>query len=130
MLWFLLSNFIIHVHFIPVQARHLSQAYVFLQPPYNTSIALKNCLCILTISTVNIIPSALKVTPATKSMINKAQYCQRHRQCNIMPSTHSHEGCNLVLVLKISLQLGGRDRRNEHRAKVSHIFICSLYCTS
>lgn len=33
----------------------------------------------ITTGTVNIILSALKPTPATRSMINKAQYCQRHR---------------------------------------------------
>lgn len=60
----------------------------------------KNHLCIITFSTVNIIPSALKLTPATKSMINKAQYCQRHWLCNIIPLTHSHGPVTLSLCSK------------------------------
>ena len=50
--------------------------------------------------TLSIIPSALKRTPASRSMINKVQYCQRHWQCNII--SKSHGACNLVLVLEIS----------------------------
>lgn len=83
---------------------------------------------------MNIIPSALRLTPATRSMINKAQYCQRRWQCNIIPSTHSHGACNLVLVLKISSQLWGRDWRNEHGAEFfGHICMlfmpyCLIHC--
>lgn len=88
--------------------------------------ALRNCLYIITFSTVNIIPSAPKGTPATRSMINKAQYCQRHWQCNIIPLTHSHGACNLVLLLEISLQVWGWDWRNEHGA-IFLSYFCLLF---
>lgn len=56
-------------------------------------------------------------------MINKAQYCPRHRQCNITPSTHSHGACNLVLVLEISLQLRAH---TEGMRKVGSFFFSIL----
>lgn len=94
------------VHINSVLSSSLLKAYIcFARPLYYMFIALKTCLSIITFVTVNIISSAAKLTPATRSMINKAQYCQRRWHCNIIPFTHSHGACNLVLVLEISLQL-------------------------
>lgn len=91
----------------------------------------QKCLRLISPSTVN--SSALKLTPATRSMINKAQYCQRHQQCNTTPSTHSHGACNLVLVLKISFQLWAQTegmKKVEGGFGVSFFYpyICCLYC--
>lgn len=76
---------------------------------------------------MNIIPSALKLTPATKSMINKAQYCQRHWLCNIIPLTHSHGACNLVLVLEISLQLWDTEGMSMAQTFLSYFYLFILY---
>lgn len=127
--------FVVNIHFITHIQYILTWLFIFIPLKgicfATTSIVhvlcLKKFLSIITFSTVNIIPSALKLTPATRSMINKAQYCQRSWQCKIILSTHSHGACNLVLVLKISLQVWGRDWRNEHGGESFVIFLSVVY---